>query len=100
MKQVESEVQRLNQLKASKMKELFLKKRAEVDEICKKSHMDMPYQTEMDKIMNLIMSGAFGTVICHYLCFSAEVYLPFSNALTNITIWGINEQEMWSMMIY
>lgn len=43
------------------MKQLFLKKRAEVDEVCKKSHMDMPYQTEMDKIMNLIMSGAFGS---------------------------------------
>ncbi|RLN04357.1 hypothetical protein C2845_PM13G23590 [Panicum miliaceum] len=57
IQQVESEVQRLNQLKASKMKELFLKKRAEVDEICKKSHMDMPYQAEMDKIMNLILSG-------------------------------------------
>jgi len=57
IQQVESEVQRLNQLKASKMKELFLKKRTEVDEICKKSHMDMPYQTEMDKIMDLIMSG-------------------------------------------
>ena len=84
MKQVESEVQRLNQLKASKMKELFLKKRAEVDKICKKSHMDMPYQTEMDKIMNLIMSGAFGTVICHYLCFSAEVYLPVSNVFVRI----------------
>jgi hypothetical protein len=42
------------------MKELFLKKRAEVEEICKKSHMDMPYQTEMDKIMNLIMSGGSG----------------------------------------
>jgi Ase1/PRC1/MAP65 family protein len=53
------------------MEELFVKKRAEVDEICKKSHMGMPYQTEMDKIMNLIMSGAFGTVICHFLCFSA-----------------------------
>lgn len=57
IQQVESEVQRLNQLKARKMKELFLKKRSEVDEICKKSHMDMPYKTEMDKIMNLIMSG-------------------------------------------
>uniref|UniRef100_A0A804LU12 65-kDa microtubule-associated protein 8 n=1 Tax=Zea mays TaxID=4577 RepID=A0A804LU12_MAIZE len=54
---VETEVQRLSQLKASKMEELFVKKRAEVDEICKKSHMGMPYQTEMDKIMNLIMSG-------------------------------------------
>uniref|UniRef100_A0A0A9CGK6 Uncharacterized protein n=1 Tax=Arundo donax TaxID=35708 RepID=A0A0A9CGK6_ARUDO len=57
IQQVESEVQRLDQLKASKMKELFLKKRTEVDEICKKSHMDMPYQTQMDNIMDLISSG-------------------------------------------
>ncbi|KAL6900925.1 hypothetical protein ACP4OV_005601 [Aristida adscensionis] len=54
---VESEVQRLDQLKASKMKELFLKKREQVDEICRKSHMDMPYQAEMDNIMDMIMSG-------------------------------------------
>jgi protein regulator of cytokinesis 1 len=65
MKKVESEVQRLNQLKASKMKELFVKKRAEVNEICKRSHMDMPYQKEMDKIMNLIMSGESGTTLAN-----------------------------------
>jgi Ase1/PRC1/MAP65 family protein len=40
------------------MKDVFLKKRAEVDEICKKSHMDMPYQREMDTIMGMIISGA------------------------------------------
>ncbi|KAK3122234.1 hypothetical protein QOZ80_8BG0666880 [Eleusine coracana subsp. coracana] len=57
IQQVESEVQRLDQLKASKMKDVFLRKRAELDEICKKSHMDMPYQTEMDTIMDMIMSG-------------------------------------------
>ncbi|KAL6646230.1 hypothetical protein ACP70R_017838 [Stipagrostis hirtigluma subsp. patula] len=57
IQKVESEVHRLDQLKASKMKELFLKKRAEVDEICRKSHMDMPYQTEMDNMMHMIMSG-------------------------------------------
>ncbi|VAI74368.1 unnamed protein product [Triticum turgidum subsp. durum] len=57
IQQIESEVQRLDQLKASKMKELFIKKKAEIEEICKISHMDVPYQTEMDNIMELIMSG-------------------------------------------
>ncbi|CAD5197465.1 unnamed protein product [Musa acuminata subsp. burmannicoides] len=55
--QVESEVERLDQLKASKMKELFLKKLSELREICKKSHLEVPSGSEMDKIMNLIMSG-------------------------------------------
>uniref|UniRef100_R7W771 65-kDa microtubule-associated protein 8 n=1 Tax=Aegilops tauschii TaxID=37682 RepID=R7W771_AEGTA len=57
IQQIESEVHRLDQLKASKMKELFIKKKAEIEEICKISHMDVPYQTEMDNIMELIMSG-------------------------------------------
>ncbi|KAM3210150.1 hypothetical protein ACQJBY_064275 [Aegilops geniculata] len=57
IQQIESEVQRLDQLKASKMKELFIKKKAEIEEICKISHMDVPYQIEMDNIMELIMSG-------------------------------------------
>ncbi|KAJ0969196.1 hypothetical protein J5N97_022073 [Dioscorea zingiberensis] len=55
--QVEAEVERLDQLKASKMKELFLKKKVELEEICKKSHMEMPSSTEMDHIMKLILSG-------------------------------------------
>lgn len=55
--QAESEVERLDQLKARKMKELFLKKQIELEEICKKSHMEIPSKTEMDNIMNLIMSG-------------------------------------------
>ncbi|URD82957.1 Microtubule associated protein (MAP65/ASE1 family) [Musa troglodytarum] len=54
---VESEVERLDQLKASKMKELFLKKLSELREICQKSHLEVPSGSEMDKIMNLIMSG-------------------------------------------
>ncbi|KAG8048054.1 hypothetical protein GUJ93_ZPchr0008g13067 [Zizania palustris] len=57
IQKIESEVQRLDHLKASKMKELFMIKQTEIKEICKKSHMDMPYQTEMHKIMDMIMSG-------------------------------------------
>ncbi|XP_031272827.1 65-kDa microtubule-associated protein 8 [Pistacia vera] len=57
IEQAEAEVNRLDQLKASKMKELFLKKQNELEEICNNSHMEIPSQTEMDKIINLINSG-------------------------------------------
>ena len=50
-------MERLDHLKASKMKELFLKKQIELEEICNRSHMEIPSQSEMDNIMNLINSG-------------------------------------------
>lgn len=37
--QVEAEVSRLEELKSSKMKELVLKKRSELEEICRKTHL-------------------------------------------------------------
>ncbi|KAG0453664.1 hypothetical protein HPP92_024968 [Vanilla planifolia] len=55
--QVELEVARLDQLKASKMKELFCRKTEELEGICKKSHMELPQQPFMDNILKLIMSG-------------------------------------------
>ncbi|XP_024027609.1 65-kDa microtubule-associated protein 8 isoform X3 [Morus notabilis] len=55
--QAEAEVKRLDQLKASKMKELFLKKQKELEEICHRSHMEIPSRAEMDNIINLISSG-------------------------------------------
>jgi len=42
------------------MKELFLRKQIELEEICKKSHMEVRSQSEIDKILNLIMSGKTG----------------------------------------
>ncbi|KAK2969294.1 hypothetical protein RJ640_030835 [Escallonia rubra] len=56
-KKAEAEVKRLDQLKASKMKELFLKKQVELEEICNQSHMEIPSRSEMDNIANLINSG-------------------------------------------
>jgi protein regulator of cytokinesis 1 len=41
------------------MKELFIKKKAEIEEICKISHMDMPHRSEIDNIARQIMSGVF-----------------------------------------
>nr|XP_027095666.1 65-kDa microtubule-associated protein 8-like isoform X2 [Coffea arabica]XP_027100333.1 65-kDa microtubule-associated protein 8-like isoform X2 [Coffea arabica] len=57
IQQAEVEVNRLDQLKASKMKELFLKKQLELEEICNQSHMEIPSRSEMENIMNLINSG-------------------------------------------
>ncbi|KAK9120086.1 hypothetical protein Scep_018179 [Stephania cephalantha] len=55
--QAEAEVEKLDQLKASKMKELFLKKQTELVDICVRTHMEMPPQSELDKITDLINSG-------------------------------------------
>ncbi|KAK4763374.1 hypothetical protein SAY86_009142 [Trapa natans] len=49
----EAEVKRLDQLKASKMKELLIKKQNELEEICSKSHMEVPSMTETDSILCL-----------------------------------------------
>ncbi|GAA0161053.1 non-motor microtubule binding protein [Lithospermum erythrorhizon] len=57
IQQAETEVKRLDQLKASKMKELFLRKQMELEDICNKSHMEIPSTTEMEKILDLINSG-------------------------------------------
>ncbi|EEF47478.1 PLE, putative [Ricinus communis] len=57
IQQAEAEVKRLDQLKASKMKELFFKKQNELEEICNKSHMEIPSRSEMDNIVSLINSG-------------------------------------------
>ncbi|CAK7336179.1 unnamed protein product [Dovyalis caffra] len=57
IQQAEAEVKRLDQLKASKMKELFFKKQSELDQICNKSHMEIPSQPDMENIINLINSG-------------------------------------------
>ncbi|ESR51279.1 hypothetical protein CICLE_v10031021mg [Citrus x clementina] len=57
IEQAEAEVKRLDQLKASKMQELFLKKQKELEDICNNSHMEIPSQSEMDKITNLLNSG-------------------------------------------
>ncbi|KAK4413217.1 microtubule-associated protein 8 [Sesamum alatum] len=55
--QAETEVKRLDQLKASKMKEFFIKKQIELEEICSRSHMEIPSRSEMEKIINQINSG-------------------------------------------
>ncbi|KAL9225242.1 hypothetical protein vseg_001191 [Gypsophila vaccaria] len=58
IKHVEAEVCRLEELKSSKMKELVLRKRAELEEICQKTHLVSETDTETEHLIEAIESGA------------------------------------------
>ncbi|XP_021746682.1 65-kDa microtubule-associated protein 3-like [Chenopodium quinoa] len=58
IKYVEAEVSRLEQLKSSKMKELVMKKRTELEEICRKTHLVPEADCETEHLMAAIESGA------------------------------------------
>ncbi|KAF8413054.1 hypothetical protein HHK36_001030 [Tetracentron sinense] len=55
---VEAEVSRLEELKSSKMKELVLKKRSELEEICRRTHMVAEADSAMEYAIEAIESGA------------------------------------------
>ncbi|KAK9074620.1 hypothetical protein SSX86_007218 [Deinandra increscens subsp. villosa] len=59
IEQAEAEVERLDKVKVSKMKELLVKKQTELETICRRSHMEVPPTplTEMDHILNLVKCG-------------------------------------------
>ncbi|XP_022928777.1 65-kDa microtubule-associated protein 3-like [Cucurbita moschata] len=54
---VEAEVSRLEELKSSKMKELVLKKKSELDEICRKTHLVLEEDTIVDYAIETLDSG-------------------------------------------
>lgn len=54
---VEAEVSRLEELKGSKMKELVLKKRTELEEICRRTHLIAESNTTLDKSIASMDSG-------------------------------------------
>ncbi|GAA0154150.1 non-motor microtubule binding protein [Lithospermum erythrorhizon] len=57
IQQVSAEVERLNGLKASKMKELILKKRLELEDICYRTHIEPDPSTAADKANAMVDSG-------------------------------------------
>lgn len=61
--QVEAEVSRLEELKSSKMKELVLKKRSELDEICRKTHLVLEEDTIVEYAIETIDSGIIRCLI-------------------------------------
>lgn len=50
-------MERLDQLKVSKMKELVLKKRLDLEEICRNAHMEPDASTAEEKTNAMIDSG-------------------------------------------
>lgn len=50
-------MERLTKLKASRMKELVIKRRAELEDICYKNHIDPDPSTSADKSSAMIDSG-------------------------------------------
>ncbi|KAG2701718.1 hypothetical protein I3843_06G053400 [Carya illinoinensis] len=57
IEQASAEVQRLTKLKASRMKELVMKKRSELEEICRMTHIEPDTSTAAEKSSALIDSG-------------------------------------------
>ncbi|KAA8539835.1 hypothetical protein F0562_026527 [Nyssa sinensis] len=55
---VEAEVSQLEELKASKIKEFVLKKRLELEDVCRKTHMIPQSDSAMDIAIEAIESGA------------------------------------------
>ncbi|XP_020091265.1 65-kDa microtubule-associated protein 1-like [Ananas comosus] len=57
IEQAEAEVERLDALKASKMKEIALKKQSELEDIYASAHIEIDTVAAQEKIMSLIDSG-------------------------------------------
>ncbi|KAJ8564806.1 hypothetical protein K7X08_001266 [Anisodus acutangulus] len=57
IQQVSAEVERLTKLKASRMKELVMKRRAELEDLCYKTHIQPDSSTAADKSSAMIDSG-------------------------------------------
>ena len=57
IKQAEVEVDRLDQLKASRMKEIAFKKQSELEEIYARAHVETNPESARERIMSLIDSG-------------------------------------------
>lgn len=57
IQQASAEVERLTKLKASRMKELVMKKRSELEEICRRTHIEPDSNTAPEKSNAMIDSG-------------------------------------------
>ncbi|XP_021825702.1 65-kDa microtubule-associated protein 1 [Prunus avium] len=57
IEQTEVEVERLDQLKSSRMKEIAFKKQSELEEIFARAHIEIDTEAAREKIMELIDSG-------------------------------------------
>lgn len=75
--QVEAEVQRLNALKASKMKDLVFKRQNELEEIYRGVHMDVDSEAARQILTSLIESGIWPISFINDLLIDPKLLLIF-----------------------
>lgn len=75
---MEAEVERLTKLKTSRLKEIVMKRRAELEEICQKAHIEPDVSTAPEQTDALIDSGcSFCTLLCYYIIFTCFFSFSF-----------------------
>uniref|UniRef100_A0ACD5TH90 Uncharacterized protein n=1 Tax=Avena sativa TaxID=4498 RepID=A0ACD5TH90_AVESA len=101
IEKVEAEVKRLKHLKASKMKELVLKKMTELEEIYKSVHMDIDSDHEWRILTDLIDSGRADlsellTNMDDRITEARELALSRKDILEKVEKWTLaTEEEGW-----
>lgn len=83
-RQASVEVERLTKLKASRMKELVLKRRSELEDICRMTHIKPDASTSVEKSNALIDSGICLVFPCHnVLLLDKLLWILFSADIVN-----------------
>ncbi|KAL3651196.1 hypothetical protein CASFOL_004198 [Castilleja foliolosa] len=92
IEQVSTEVERLTKLKTSRLKEIVMKKRAELEDLCCKSHIQPDSSTTADKTNALIDSGLVDP--CELLSnIESQIYKVKDEALSRKDI--MDKIERW-----
>ena len=66
--QMEAEVERLAKLKTSRLKDIFMKRRRELEEICQNAHIEPDVSTAPEQTDALIDSGcSLCILLCYYI---------------------------------
>ncbi|KAK9273501.1 hypothetical protein L1049_018311 [Liquidambar formosana] len=98
---VKAEVSRLEQLKSGKMKELVLKKKLELEDICRRTHMVLDVHSAMEYSIEAIESGAMDTAclleqIEHQIAKVKEEAIIRKEILEKVEKWlAVCEEECW-----
>ncbi|KAJ9182602.1 hypothetical protein P3X46_006582 [Hevea brasiliensis] len=101
IEQAEVEVERLDQLKASRMKEIAFKKQAELEEIYASAHIEIDPEAAREKIMAMIDSGNVEPAellanMDNQISISKEEALSRKDILDKVEKWmSACEEESW-----
>ncbi|ONK74997.1 uncharacterized protein A4U43_C03F12240 [Asparagus officinalis] len=101
IEKTEAEVERLRKLKASRMKELVMKRRMELEEICREAHIEPDTSTAQEKSCAMIDSGLVDpselvTNIEAQIVKAKEEFRTRKDIMDRINKWQVAcAEEMW-----